>query len=221
MGHPSFIKRQENKQFLHTVEELKWWRPDQGEPVLDKLSNADLIQHFAAISIFHAQGPDLIAFAKSGRKDTDSVEGFGSLPIPCDGVTAFVDNWHSKGFEDNEIVALSYLYAFGRVMHPNQKIRSSDPYFDNYWYKHLMSDAEAVASWDTVLRDSRFAEHVELFAQDKKEFYSQFTDAWHKMSYLGHDESELHRVEDGFFADDIFMGDAQTKQPHELIEKFW
>ena len=105
--------------------------------------------------------------------------------MPCDGVSSFVDAWHQKGFEDNEIVALSYLYAFGRVQHPNQTQRTAHAYFDNYWYSHLMSSAPETASYDKVLRDDRFAEKVEEFATNKKAFYKEFEQAWNKMSNLG------------------------------------
>ena len=41
LGHSEFVRRPENKQFLHTNEEMKWWRENEQEPILDKISNAD------------------------------------------------------------------------------------------------------------------------------------------------------------------------------------
>jgi hypothetical protein len=151
------------------------------------------------------------------QSDAEAQTYSGTAPNPSDGVTAFKDNFLNKGFTDEEIVALSYIYAFGTVRHPNQVLRSNSPIFNNYYYKHLMTGADATGSIDTVLRDDSFAEHVERFATDKTAFYSTFAQGFHKMINLGHDESKLNMFED--FMDDHPMLEFGTEEelygPHQ------
>jgi hypothetical protein len=45
----------------------------------------------------------------------------------------------AKGFEDEEIVALAYVHAFGVVEDPSRKDGTIYTKFDNYYYKSLLT----------------------------------------------------------------------------------
>ena len=69
-----------------------------------------------------------------GRKDAQSVDQCGSLEsVPSS--SNYVSNLQSKGFTDEEIVALASVEGFGVVNDPDQARWSSHPKFGTYYYK--------------------------------------------------------------------------------------
>lgn len=215
-------RRENNKEFLHTVEEMKHFKENETIHTMDKLSLSDFTHLGAAFAIYAATGPGFSNELTYGRVDCASAEEaatFGSAPCPTEGVSAYKDGFLARGFTDEETVALSYIHAFGKVQHPNQTLRSTHSYFDNYFYQALLK-GENTGVIGEVLKDSSFAESVEEFAQDKHAFYSVFGQAFLKMINLGQDESSLKRMEEGFLNDDYWLRE-NMKTTEEVFAEHW
>ena len=170
------------------------------------MSYADVLQHWTFAAIQDAQGPDFGNNVKFGRVEATAEEAatFTPPPNPADGTASWLEGMQERGFEQDEIVALAYTWAFGVVQHKNQTMRSSHAYFDNYWFRFLTSSTQSTGPIDEIIRDDRFSENVELFGQDKKAFYETYTRAFIKASYRGTDEANLRYLDDMLDEDDEF-----------------
>lgn len=80
---------------------------------MDKYSYADYLNAAAIIIIKESEGPNMLDDIDYGRKDAKSI-GKGSInAVP--NMQNFKDVLEAKGFSNEEIVALSYIPAFGVV----------------------------------------------------------------------------------------------------------
>lgn len=121
-------------------------------------------------------GPHIPNSLKYGRKDCSEKEAAsfkGKSPNPEEGVSAFKDAFLKKGFTDKDIVALSTIYTVDSIQHPNQKLRSNFPLFDNYLFQ-TVKRGERNHPIQKVLGDDSFKETVELFANNKTEYIETF-----------------------------------------------
>lgn len=85
---------------------------------------------------------------KYGRADANEQEALsinGKTPNPEEGVTAFKDAFLAKGLTEKDMIALSTIYTVDAVQHPNQKVRSSFPVFDNYLFQSVRKGERAHA----------------------------------------------------------------------------
>ena len=105
----------------------------------DPFSVADNIQMLMAVGLEEVRGPYVTGDLKWGREDAkaEDVESFGRAPQPTDSTSEYIDAFKTRGFTDQEMVALSYIHAFGNVHHPNQRVRSDFPTFDSYWLQQV------------------------------------------------------------------------------------
>lgn len=216
------LRRENNKEFLHTVEEMKHFKDTKTINTMDKLSLSDFAHLTAAFALYSANGPGLSNEFTFGRVDcasADEAATYGSAPCPTEGVTTYTDGFLARGFTTEEAVALSYIHAFGKVQHPNQTLRTEHAYFDNYFFQALLK-GENTGVIGEVLKDASFAESVEEFAQDKHAFYAVFGKAFLKMINLGQDESTLKRMEEGFIDDDYWLRET-VKTNEEAFGEHW
>ena len=121
MLHCSVARRSENKEFVHALSELQYMR-SRHNVEFDPFSVADNIQMLMAVGLEEVRRPYVLGDLKWGREDVkaEDVENFGRAPQPTDSVTDYIDAFKTRGFTDQEMVALSYVHAFGEVHHPNQ-----------------------------------------------------------------------------------------------------
>mmetsp|Transcript_11811 Transcript_11811/g.13396 ORF Transcript_11811/g.13396 Transcript_11811/m.13396 type:complete len:142 (-) Transcript_11811:22-447(-) len=126
-----------------------------------------------------------------GRVDAASeadIEGADEIPDPDKGATHFRDLFHKKGFDEKDIVALSYLYAYGNYRSHYEKTYTRFHVFDNGVYANLGGCSLS----KILLGDATLKQHVDLFAQDKMAFFDAFSDAYLKLHTLGNDGKQLY-----------------------------
>lgn len=115
---------------------------DNEGPMFDKLSYSDYSVAAAYTTIQQAGGPVMLDDFFYGRKDAASVSECHPLNnIPT--ADNYVDNLKSKGFSDEQIVALSSVEAFGVVQEPTHASNSIYPRFSNYYYKKLLTSSDS------------------------------------------------------------------------------
>ena len=178
------------KPYANIIEELIWIKNHKADPRFDRLSNSDYLQNFSIISIKDAGGPNLAELNLFGREDAKSesdLDGADEIPDPDKGAAHYIDLFRKKGFNEKDIVALSYIYAFGNCKTYYEKSYTNYHVFDNQFYKNIGD-----CSLSKILKgDGRLKEYVDLFAKEKKEFYEAFTDAYLKLYTLGNDSEKL------------------------------
>lgn len=185
-----------NVPHLGVLENLLWLKDCKADYTFDGFSYSDYLQAHAIVALKDSQGPDLTEFHRIGREDAqreEDLEGISEVPQPEDGETAFRDAFVSKGFTDKDLVALSAIYMFGEYKNYYEKTYTSLPVFSNEYFKYLKEsgNTEEYQLNKILLNDQALKEYVDLFAEDKKEFYEAFTDAYLKLYTLGNDDKEL------------------------------
>lgn len=179
------------KPHANIIEELIYIKQRKADPRFDSLSYSDYLQNFSIIGIKDAGGPNLAEFNLFGRADAKTeadLEGADEIPDPDKGATHFIDLFKKKGFSERDIVALSYIYAFGNVRTYYEKTYTNFHVFDNQFYKNIGD-----CSLSKILKgDAKLKEYVDLFAKEKKEFYEAFTEAYLKLYTLGNGDSKLY-----------------------------
>lgn len=140
----SFSRRPENKEFVHPFNEMIFFKQTLDHP-MDRVTLADFIQYSALYSIMAAQGPRMWEKMSLGRVETslegdsDSATSQGKCPLPSHGATAYRDRFYANGFNDEEMVALSYVFAFGNDSSLVHSQLSNYAVFSNAYYKQLKS----------------------------------------------------------------------------------
>lgn len=118
------------------INEFIYLKKSEEDIVLDKLSNSDYFAAAAFIAIKEAEGPNIIPEIEYGRKDATIEE---ATPTNIDVNSNFKARLSALGFDENEIVALSAVHAFGKVWDPVKKSGSIYPKLDNYYFKQVLS----------------------------------------------------------------------------------
>lgn len=163
--------------------------------VVDQLSVSDYITSAAFFVVREADGPNILADISYGRKDAKTESDAGDVKqIPIVG-SSWVSNLRAKGFENNEIVALASVEAFGVVWDPKKLDTSKYPKLDNFYYKQLLTGSSNVVLQRELTADADLKAIVEKYAQDQKAFHDSFGAAFVKLSNLGQSEDELTNVE--------------------------
>ena len=166
--------------------------------VLDKMSLSDYFASAAFFVIREAEGPNILNDISYGRQDVQNEADAGSVSqIPS--ASNYRSNLKAKGFDDNEIVALAAVEAFGVVWDPKKLDTSKYPKLDNYFYKQLLSPASSgLVLQRELLSDGDLKVIVEKYAQDQKAFHESFGKAFVKLVELGHDDltNVEHLLED-------------------------
>lgn len=179
------------KPYANIIEELLWIKKNKADPRFDALSHSDYLQNFSIIGIKDAGGPNMAEFNLFGREDANTeadLEGADEIPDPEKGAAHFIDLFTKKGFSEKDIVALSYIYAFGNSRSYYEKTYTNFHVFDNQYFTNIGD-----CSLSKILKgEARLKEYVDLFAKEKKEFYEAFTEAYLKLYTLGSDESKLY-----------------------------
>jgi len=129
-----------NPETLAFFEYLKAYKTLEAPYYCDKMSYSDFVQFAAAEALLFQNGTKTIHLMQYGRKDATEQEAkeFGVAPCPKEGVVKFKDEFNKRGFEDKEIVALSFFYSAGKFIHQNQKIRNQQAIVDNYFYTTIL-----------------------------------------------------------------------------------
>ena len=127
-----------NRPLLGLAAELEHLKAND-EVVFDKLSHADYAVAAAFTTITWADGPVMLDEFGYGRKDSTSAPAM--TPVT---ESNYVSNLQSKGFSDEEIVALASVEAFGVHRDPEQARWSSHPKLDTFYYKEVLKNAQGV-----------------------------------------------------------------------------
>ena len=166
------------------TQELIYQKKFEEDIVFDKLSLSDYFTSAAYFVVREAEGPNILDDISYGRKDATSEEEAGKVSnIPTSG--NFRANLKAKGFNDDEIVALAAVEAFGVVWDPKKKDASKYPKLDNYYYKQLLASGDGLVLQKALIGDAELRVIVEKYAQDEKAFHLSFGKAFVKLSNLG------------------------------------
>ena len=185
----------QNKDLQLLTQELIYMKQHEEDIVVDQLSVSDYITSAAYFVVREAEGPNILSDITYGRKDAKSESEAGDVKqIPVIG-SSWVSNLKAKGFENNEIVALASVEAFGIVWDPKKKDTSKFPKLDNFFYKQLLTGSSNVLLQRELTTDADLKAIVEKYAQDQKAFHDSFGTAFVKLSNLGQAEDELVNVE--------------------------
>lgn len=196
--------------------------PDVGlgllKPITDKyaesgfISHADLWALAANVAIKAMGGPEVPT--RFGRKDAasheESVESqAGRLPDGDKGIDHLREIFHPKGFNDQEIVALSGAHTVGKCHGDRSGFdgpwTENPTSFDNAYFKDLLEKtyvSEQTAAGCpqhrhaetktmmlisdlALLSDPAFRTHVERYAADQDAFFADYATAWQKLQELG------------------------------------
>jgi hypothetical protein len=146
--------------------------------------------------IREAEGPNILDDISYGRVDAKNESEAGS---PSQIPSAFDGNYTSalkaKGFDNDEIVALAAVEAFGCAWDPKKKDSSKYPKLDNYYFKRLLDPSSGVVLQAELTGNADLKAIVEKFAQDEKAYHATFGKAFLKLSDLGQDTENLTNVE--------------------------
>ncbi|TNV76309.1 hypothetical protein FGO68_gene12209 [Halteria grandinella] len=186
----------QNKHLQHLVNELAYAKQFEEDIVIDKLSLSDYFTSAAFFVIREAEGPNILDDISYGRVDAKSEAEAGSaslIPSAFDG--KYTSTLKSKGFENDEVVALAAIEAFGCAWDPKKKDTSKYPKLDNYYFKQLLNPSSDVVLQAELTGDAELKAIVEKFAQDEKAYHATFGKAFIKLSNLGSNEEELINVE--------------------------
>ena len=134
-----------------------------------------------------AEGPNILDDIDFGRKDATSASEAGSISNIPNADGQYANKLREKGFDDNEIVALAAIHAFGTVWDPKKLDISKYPKLDNYYYKTLLSSKDPVVLQRELTSDDALRVIVEKYAQDQKAFHDAFGKAMIKLTHLGHE----------------------------------
>jgi len=167
----------------------------QEDIVIDQLSVADYFAAAAHFVVREAEGPNTLDEITYGRKDAKTEAEAGEVnKIPEVGA-GYVSNLKAKGFDENEIVALASIEAFGKVWDPKKLDTSKYPKLDNFFYKQVLTGGSDVILQKELTADAALKTVVEKFAQDQKAYHAAFAQAFIKLTNLGQDEESLNNVE--------------------------
>lgn len=132
--------------------------------VIDKLSLADYFASAAFFVVREAEGPNILDDISYGRKDAKIESEAGDVSkIPIVGAN-YVSNLKAKGFEENEIVALAAVEAFGTVWDPKRLDTSKYPKLDNFYYKQLLTGGNNIVLHRELTTDASLKAIVEKYA---------------------------------------------------------
>ena len=191
----SVARSAQNKDLQLLTQELIYMKKHEEDIVVDQLSVSDYITSAAYFVVREAEGPNILADITYGRNDAKTEAEAGDVKqIPVIG-SSWVSNLKAKGFENNEIVALASVEAFGIVWDPKKRDTSKYPKLDNFYYKQLMNGSSNVILQRELTGDADLKAIVEKYAQDQKAFHDSFGSAFVKLSNLGQAEEELTNVE--------------------------
>ena len=191
----SVARSAQNKDLQLLTQELIYMKKHEEDIVVDQLSVSDYITSAAYFVVREAEGPNILADITYGRNDAKTEAEAGDVKqIPVIG-SSWVSNLKAKGFENNEIVALASVEAFGIVWDPKKRDTSKYPKLDNFYYKQLMNGSSNVILQRELTGDADLKAIVEKYAQDQKAFHDSFGSAFIKLSNLGQTEEELTNVE--------------------------
>ncbi|CAK0869858.1 unnamed protein product, partial [Prorocentrum cordatum] len=178
----------------------------------DLISHADLWALAANVSIRLMGGPDIAT--RFGRVDARSSAASvpsqdGRLPDGDKGADHLRQIFHSKGFQDRDIVALSGAHAVGRCHLDRSGFDgawTADPSrFDNSYFKALVeksfspettskgkpqyrcaaSNTIMLESDMALVQDPSFKRWVDAYAADQDAFFADFSDSWARLQELG------------------------------------
>lgn len=183
----------QNKSLQLLTQELIYRKKFETDIVFDKLSLGDYFATAAFLVIKEAEGPNILGDIDYGRKDvTSEAEAGDASLIPNE--SNFKASLASRGFTNDEIVALASIEAFGLVRDPVKVDSSKYPKLDNFYYKQLATGKGQILQ-HTLCNDSELKEIVDKFAQDQKAYHEAFGRAFIKLTILGHDQTQLTNVE--------------------------
>jgi len=184
------------------------------------ISVADLWALAGTVAIEATNGPS-IPF-KFGRKDIKTSKECvkdGRLPDAKQGIKHVrnVINRIIGNKDDKYVVALSGAHTLGKCHNERSGFQgpwTSTPYtFDNSYFKDLLT-----LKWDidvseagntqfvsnkktmmlpsdwTLLNNPQTRKYVELYAQDQKAFFRDFSDAWQRLIQSGYTDDELYEI---------------------------
>lgn len=110
--------------------------------------------------------------------DESNVEDYAESLVPSMGGSKYRDAFYEKGFDDEEMTALSYVFAYGKVCERGHAVRTNFDKFDNQLYKDILSSTPTgIVGLDEILRDDDLKVYVEQFAESKEEFFKTFLEA--------------------------------------------
>ncbi len=175
----------QNKHLQLLTQELIYLKKCKEDIVVDQLSMSDYFAAQAFFVVREAEGPNILSDISYGRKDATSESEAGDVKqIPTIG-SNYVSNLKAKGFDNNEIVALAAVEAFGVVWDPKKRDTSKYPKLDNFFYKQLLSSGSDVVLQRELTSDADLKAIVEKYAQDQKAFHDSFGQAFIKLTNLG------------------------------------
>jgi catalase (peroxidase I) len=171
------------------IKEIK----EEGNHITERLSISDLIQLSGASAIEYCGGPYIEM--KIGRVDLDD-EHFAAektdFPELEMSAVKIRDIYTSKGFSDEEIVALFGYRTLGFVSnnesHKEERWTRNPWTFDNNYYEELLDKNSPYAKTTSdlaLVNDEAFRHYVESYAKNQDNFFEKFVIAYQKMSELG------------------------------------
>jgi L-ascorbate peroxidase len=149
------------------------------------VSWADLVALGGAAAVEKCGGP--VIEIGLGRSDATQVAPPHRLPGGYEGSGMLKSMFARMGLEPRDLVALSGAHTLGFTQ---RKPFTDDPWvFSNTYFTQLVElKGSLLLQTDTaILDDPELRPYVELYAQDESQFWSDFADAFRRMSWLGND----------------------------------
>eukprot|EP01123_Difflugia_compressa_P009774 TRINITY_DN3344_c0_g1_i1.p1 TRINITY_DN3344_c0_g1~~TRINITY_DN3344_c0_g1_i1.p1 ORF type:complete len:258 (+),score=50.37 TRINITY_DN3344_c0_g1_i1:53-826(+) len=185
---------------------------DMLKPVKDahpELSTADLWALTGGVAVEFAGGPHIdVALGRVDHPDGSHCPPRGRLPDAAQGAQHLRDVFYPKGFNDQEIVALSGAHTLGRCHADRSGFVgpwTHDPLkFDNTYFTLLLNLKWKKKEWNgplqfedesgklmmlpsdiALIEDPQFKVFVELYAKDEQLFFKDFSAAYAKLLNSG------------------------------------
>jgi len=158
-----------------------------------KVTYADIYQLAGIVAVLVTGGPDMLLKFKPGRPDGTQKDSTAGLPNPNGDAQHLRDVFHRMGLSDRDIVLLSGAHTLGKAHQERSGFEgpfTREPLkFDNSYFVELMKgETPGLVKFPTdkvLTQDPVFRKHVQIYAQDKKTFFSHYAESHKKMSELG------------------------------------
>lgn len=183
---PDELQRAGNTGWGHACFELL----AEAKAAFPSVSWADLIAVGAAAAVQKCGGP--VVRVGLGRTDGSQPAPPQRLPGGYESADLLKRIFARMGLSPRDLVALSGAHTLGHIQ---RRPFTPDAYvFSNSYFVELLAAPERwILSTDqAMLADPELRSYIELYAADEARFWSDFADAFRRLTWLGYADSAAH-----------------------------
>ena len=157
---------------------------------------------------------------KIGRKDHRKNAEFPEeylIPVFNDSEATIKAKFERMGFTEQEMVALlgQYTIGFSHVSQYKDQRWTLNPYvFDNTYYQEVLlgENSKYLKTNNERMLLNSYKEQCEEYAQDQNKFFTDFANAYFKLSQLGQEHRVIGEIDPSDMIDGGYIESKENKQ---------